>query len=704
MMKKISFISAPGLENFMIPIAKGLEKRGYGVRAVSEPDDKKIVDAVLWSDIVWLEWGNELTMRLTTDAGLLNQRNVILRIHSYEAFLPYIRYINYERIDCLIFVAEHIKDLVLLQLPKIEKIVKDIQVIPNGVDLDAIPFQERQPGNNLAYIGYINFKKGPMLLMQAFAHLSKLNPDLQLHIAGTFQESRYELYFKQFLDHAGLKDKATFYGHVKNISKWLEDKNYIISTSVLESQGMGIMEAMAAGVKPLIHNFYGADIVYDSKDLWTTFDELTTNYNRSYKSDKYRSFISTYYSLSNNLDAIESVIEDLPSKLQIKTGMDKVAEADPVTLSVCMMVRDESKNLDRCLSAIKDFADEIIVVDTGSVDNSIAVCKKYGAIIHKHPWENFSVHRNQSIGYATKEWIMIYDADEEFVGSGVDLKKAIGAAQGSCDAMGIVAHDLNEDGSWSVNSNLTKFFRNGTVHFEGTVHNDAMFDRGKVAFFIDAYINHYGYHGDPELKKKKSARTIGLLEKELVDNPSRTKVLFYLFQSYADIGEIDKALDYGWKYLAKRNEAHDFNDSIFFGMISVYLAKQDYNNAKRLLDEALLIIPNDIDVATAMIELGIGLNDGSMMIEGVNKYVLAYNFMIQNPATTGIRFTFSFRPDSLAYVLHRAAMCHFENATRFVAELKKSVEKLEPKTRESVLREFDKNLRVLGLTINDKEK
>jgi len=701
MKNNIAFISQQSLENFMVPVAKGLEKRGYGVRVVADNNDQSIVDAVIWSDVVWLEWGNELAMRLTTDAGLLNGRNVIIRIHSYETFLPYIKYINYDRIDCLIFVAEHIKDLVLDQVPKITKMVKDIRVIPNGVDLDAIPFKERGPGNNLAYIGYINFKKGPMLLMQAFAHLSKINPDLRLHVAGQFQEPRYELYFKQFLEHTGLMDKATFYGHVTDIPAWLEDKHYIISTSVLESQGMGIMEAMAAGVKPLIHNFYGAKEVYEEEYLWTTFEELDDCL-KLYDSHNYREWVSVNYSLSRTLDNLESALEALPSKLQIKTGMDKVAESEPVTLSVCMMVRDEAKNLDRCLSAIKDFADEIIVVDTGSVDDSIEICKRYGATVYEHPWENFSVHRNQSIGYATKEWIMIYDADEEFVGNGMKLKQALGAVKDTCPAMGIVAHDLKEDGTWAVNSNLTKFFRLGTIHYEGTIHNDAMFDRSRTAFYTDAHINHYGYHAGPKLKKKKSARTIGLLEKELVDNPVRTKVLFYLFQSYADIGELDKALEFGWQYIAKRNDAHDFNETIFFSMISVYLSKKDYHNAKRLLDEAMLIIPNDIDIATAQIELGIGLNNGTLMIEGVEKYIRAYNFMIQNPATTGIRFTFSFRPDALAYVLHRAAMCHFENASRFAKELRKAVKNLDSETRKSVLREFKKNLRLLKLTISNK--
>ena len=699
-MKKISFISSPGLENFMLPVANGLEKRGYGVKIVAEPNDQAIIDAVIWSDTVWIEWGNELAMHITTDAGLLNGRNVILRIHSYEAFLPYIKYINFERVDCLIFVAQHINDIVLDQVPKIEKMVEDIRIIPNGVDMDAIPFKERSPGNNIAYIGYINHKKGPMLLMQAFVHLSKSNPELTLHIAGTFQEPRYELYFKQFLEHTGLTDKVTFYGHVDNIPAWLDDKHFILSTSVLESQGMGIMEAMAAGVKPLVHNFYGAENVYDESHLWTTFDELDECLDL-YDSEMYREYVDVNYSLNDTIVYLESVIADLPSKTVIQTPTEQTKDLKPVTLTVAMMVKDEEKNLKRCLDSVKDFADEIVIVDTGSTDSTPSIARRYTDKIYRHPWENFSVHRNQSVGYSTMDWIFQIDADEEFVGDGEDLKKALAAVQGNCDAMTLMLDDLRATDDISVKQRPARLFKNGTVHYVGSVHNEPMFDRKRAAFWSDGHINHYGYHGDPDLKKKKSARTIGLLEKELIDNPSRTKVLFYLFQSYCDIGQIDKGVEHGWKYLAKRNESHDFNESIYFSLISVYLSKKDYATAKGLLDEALLIIPNDVDVATAMVELGVATNDGNMLLEGVKKYTTAFAYMLKNPTSTGIRFTYSFRKDSLAYVLHRAAMTHLENGKNHTKELMKAVAGLEPGTRDSVLKEFNKNLEILGITIKE---
>lgn len=89
-----------------------------------------------------------------------------------------------------------------------------------------------------------------------------------------------------------------------------------------------------------------------------------------------------------------------------------------------MMVKNEEEMLPRCLNSIKHLIDELIVVDTGSTDKTIEIAESFGAKIYHHPWENnFSKHRNQSLGYATGDWIIQIDADEEL--NGYQLKKMI---------------------------------------------------------------------------------------------------------------------------------------------------------------------------------------------------------------------------------------------------------------------------------------
>lgn len=87
-------------------------------------------------------------------------------------------------------------------------------------------------------------------------------------------------------------------------------------------------------------------------------------------------------------------------------------------LSVCMIVRDEEKFLDNCLKSLKPLLDlnlaELIIVDTGSVDKTIEIAKKYTNKVYFKEWNNnFSEARNYSISLAKGEYIFIMDADQE---------------------------------------------------------------------------------------------------------------------------------------------------------------------------------------------------------------------------------------------------------------------------------------------------
>ncbi|GIW22658.1 MAG: hypothetical protein KatS3mg068_1665 [Candidatus Sericytochromatia bacterium] len=102
--------------------------------------------------------------------------------------------------------------------------------------------------------------------------------------------------------------------------------------------------------------------------------------------------------------------------LEIYNKLDKKSKEakENVKISACMIVKNEEKNLERCLNSIKNIVDEIIILDTGSTDNTINIAKKYTSKIFEYKWkDDFSDARNKSISYAKNDWILIIDADEE---------------------------------------------------------------------------------------------------------------------------------------------------------------------------------------------------------------------------------------------------------------------------------------------------
>lgn len=92
-----------------------------------------------------------------------------------------------------------------------------------------------------------------------------------------------------------------------------------------------------------------------------------------------------------------------------------------VKLSLCMILKDEEFFLARCLDAIKDFVDEIVLVDTGSSDSSIEICRQYTDRVFEFPWiDDFSAARNYSLDQAEGDWILVLDADEIIVPSDLE--------------------------------------------------------------------------------------------------------------------------------------------------------------------------------------------------------------------------------------------------------------------------------------------
>src|SRR3989338_5500840 len=97
------------------------------------------------------------------------------------------------------------------------------------------------------------------------------------------------------------------------------------------------------------------------------------------------------------------------------------------TISLCMIVKNEEKYLEQCLNSVKDIADETIIVDTGSTDKTKEIAKKFKARVFDFKWsDDFSEARNESLKHATKEWILVLDADEIIDKNGLEkIKEAI---------------------------------------------------------------------------------------------------------------------------------------------------------------------------------------------------------------------------------------------------------------------------------------
>lgn len=216
-------------------------------------------------------------------------------------------------------------------------------------------------------------------------------------------------------------------------------------------------------------------------------------------------------------------------------------------LSIAMIVKNEEKNLGRTLDALMklkgklDF--EIVIVDTGSTDSTVAIAKHYTDRVYYHEWNNdFAVMRNISIKYCTGEWLLILDADEvlnnpeeliKFFES--DYKKF------NCAVIKFINYVDKKNGTY-VLSGMCRLFKNlSEFCYKGKVHEQPLLIKPLGNTKIT--IHHYGYVStDYELMNYKYQRNIELLLKDLEDGKDLIYTNYQLAQSYSMANQNEKAL------------------------------------------------------------------------------------------------------------------------------------------------------------------
>jgi len=302
---KIAFFCGPD-RKFLPDIVEHFSGKSqeYEVRIFHSRSVKDFTDMMEWSDFSWFEWCDSLVMEA---AKLPEACRIVCRLHRYEAFTGQPARVDWSKVDTLIIVAHHMKDALKMSVPDIEERV-NVKVVYNGVNLEKYVYKERRKGFNIAYIGYLNYRKNPSLLLQCMRYLVDRDSRYVLHVAGSYQDMECKLYVEEMVDKLGLKDNIIFYGWIDDLDSWMAEKQFALSTSIHEGHPCGIMEAMATGLKPLIHNFYAAEEIYPRKYLFTTLDEfLEIVTSDDYDSAEYRKYIEDNYPLERQLRELESI-------------------------------------------------------------------------------------------------------------------------------------------------------------------------------------------------------------------------------------------------------------------------------------------------------------------------------------------------------------------------------------------------------------
>ena len=216
-------------------------------------------------------------------------------------------------------------------------------------------------------------------------------------------------------------------------------------------------------------------------------------------------------------------------------------------LSVCMIVRDEAEQLPGCLESLQGLAAELIVVDTGSTDETVAIARRYGARVEQFTWINdFAAARNDSLRYASGDWRLWLDADERIDPASADLLHNLPPRAKRPTIYQVHMRNFRPGGqqvTMSMSHRLISHHRQ--IRFSGRIHEQVQASlkaAGGVEKPSSLILDHHGYDLEGEAMAAKLRRNRPLLE-AMVREEGSTYALFTLGQNYAMSDETEAALD-----------------------------------------------------------------------------------------------------------------------------------------------------------------
>jgi tetratricopeptide (TPR) repeat protein len=278
-------------------------------------------------------------------------------------------------------------------------------------------------------------------------------------------------------------------------------------------------------------------------------------------------------------------------------------------LSLCMIVKNEEKELPLCVNSVKPVLDEIIIVDTGSSDNTKDVARQLGARVFDFPWvDDFSAARNHSILRATGDYILWLDADDRVDGGEVEkirlLKQSFPWKKNQAYYLTVNSQSA-VDGETHFNQ-LRIFPNVAGAEFEGRVHEQVFYRLKKLgveSVQTDIVVRHTGYRDEATIRQK-SERNLKIIQDELEGDPQNPVLHYNAARTLGGIGRQSEAIEHMEKILG--NERIREKEKKFFLEAAIltgkyYIDLGHYDRAEAIFQDLARQFPEN-----GLVHFGLG--------------------------------------------------------------------------------------------------
>ena len=215
-------------------------------------------------------------------------------------------------------------------------------------------------------------------------------------------------------------------------------------------------------------------------------------------------------------------------------------------------MRDEEKNIARCLESMQGQVDEIIVVDTGSSDTSVEIARRFTTKVYDYAWQNdFAAAKNYALSKAQGDWVVFIDADEFFSSqTRSNLHEVLDFCADNWDFLQFYRANIDadrQDEPRDAEFMLRAFRRDPLLRFVGRIHEVPEFADGRQVRIVNIpmeklLLYHTGY--STGLARKKCERNLEVLLLEQKQQPERNLLCRYLADAYFGVDDYAMAVKY----------------------------------------------------------------------------------------------------------------------------------------------------------------
>jgi len=321
---KVAFVRSDANEDGVLAEAWAYVQQRFQTAFREDHPSDDLRELMEWSDIVWFDGGGDAVVQALQ---LPRPGKAIVSVRCSDVRGDWVEKMCWERVDIVAQIGSSAVEAVLAErVPDIRNRTR-LVVIPHGVNLDRYAFRQRSRGKRLACTGCLSMETNPAFLLQCIQKLHYLDAEYRLSFAGRFESPVLEQYVRHMVHTLGLAEVVSFEPYPSDLNAWLHEKHFIISSGIGENQVESVLTGMATGLKPIVHNFPGAERLFPPECLFNIAEEFCERIlNQDYNPTGYRRFVEDRYPGAEQFRQVNTVLSQLETELGLRSPGVSVGE------------------------------------------------------------------------------------------------------------------------------------------------------------------------------------------------------------------------------------------------------------------------------------------------------------------------------------------------------------------------------------------